>query len=237
MLDNFAARVHNGRRYAPEYSGKGEKTEARSTLFSPHILFMKRIYLSVALLLLSACNSTQNDLSSTLNGGGYLFRPEKLFTDAKEAVSDGYWDRPANLEGNHVIVVDTQLQQAKYYIGGRQVGLSDISSGKAGHGTPRGVFSIIDKDVDHVSASYGSIVDSAGNVLVESYTVGQPIPKGGHYEGSKMNFGMQITRSGIWMHEGIVTSAPESHGCIRLPRKMAKIFFENTPIGTKVIIK
>ena len=52
-----------------------------------------------------------------------------------------------------------------------------------------------------------------------------------------MNFGMQITKNGIWMHEGIVTSAPESHGCIRLPRKMAKIFFENTPIGSKVIIK
>lgn len=36
MLDNFAARVHNGRRYAPEYSGKGEKTEARSTLSPPY---------------------------------------------------------------------------------------------------------------------------------------------------------------------------------------------------------
>ena len=169
---------------------------------------MKRIYSLAALLLLSACDSTQNDLSATMNGG-YLFRPEKLFTDAKQAVSDGYWDKPANLEGEHVIVVDTQLQQAKYYIAGRQVGLSDISSGKAGHGTPRGEFTIIAKDIDHVSASYGSIVDAAGNVIDENYTVGQPIPRGGHYEGAKMNFGMQITRSGIWMHEGIVTSAPE----------------------------
>ena len=39
------------------------------------------------------------------------------------------------------------------------------------------------------------------------------------------------------MHEGLVTAAPESHGCIRLPREMAKIFFENTVVGTPVIIK
>ena len=88
-----------------------------------------------------------------------------------------------------------------------------------------------------LAVSSGSIVDAAGNTLIAEYTVGQPIPAGGHYKGAEMNFGMQITSSGIWMHEGIVTSAPESHGCIRLPRKMAEIFFENTPIGTKVIIK
>ena len=52
-----------------------------------------------------------------------------------------------------------------------------------------------------------------------------------------MTNGMQLTTNGIWMHEGIVTSAPESHGCIRLPAEMAKIFFDNTPVGTPVIIK
>ena len=196
---------------------------------------MKRISILSLVLTLVSC-STQNEITSAL-GGGYLFRPDTLFSSAKDAVSDGYWDKPVGLTGPHLIVVDTQLQQAKYYIGERQVGLSAISSGRAGHGTPRGTFSIISKDIDHKSASYGSIVDAAGNTLIEEYTVGHPIPAGGHYKGAEMNFGMQITSGGIWMHEGIVTSAPESHGCIRLPRKMAEIFFENTPIGTKVIIK
>lgn len=169
--------------------------------------------------------------------GEYKFKPEHLFSSAKEAVANGYWDVPEGLQGAHTIIVDTANQQAKYYIAGRLVGYSDISSGRAGHGTPRGTFSVIAKDIDHKSASYGSIVDKDGNTLVSEYTVGQPIPAGGHYKGSEMNFGMQLTRGGIWMHEGAVTSAPESHGCIRLPRKMAEIFFENTPIGSKVIIK
>lgn len=196
---------------------------------------MRYFYLTLTAMLMTACTA-QNKITNAL-GGGYMFRPDKLFTPAREAVSDGYWDKPNGLNGEHVIVVDTRLQQAKYYIGGRQVGLSSISSGRAGHGTPQGTFSVIAKDIDHVSSSYGSIVDSAGNTLVESYSVGDPIPAGGHYKGAEMNFALQITGNGIWMHEGIVTSAPESHGCIRLPRKMAKIFFENTPIGSKVIIK
>lgn len=190
--------------------------------------------LATALLLVSC--AAQNELSSVL-GGGYLFKPESISISARDAVSDGYWDKPKGLSGEHSIVVDTARQQAKYYIGGRQVGLSAISSGKAGHGTPRGTFRVISKDIDHKSSSYGSIVDSKGNTLVADYSLGQPIPAGGIYKGAAMNFGMQLTHDGVWMHEGIVTSAPESHGCIRLPRKMAKIFFENTPVGSTVIIK
>lgn len=166
-----------------------------------------------------------------------MFRPKVLVPTARESVSDGYWDRPNGLTGEHLIVVDTELQQANYFIGGRQVGMSSISSGKAGHGTPRGTFSILAKDKNHKSSTYGSIVDAHGNILVADYSVGQPIPRGGIYKGAEMNFGMQLTRDGIWMHEGLVTSAPESHGCIRLPRKMAAIFFDNAPVGTKVIIK
>lgn len=195
-----------------------------------------RIYSAIMVgVLVSACTS-QNKLQEKL-GGGYKFKPDKLFTPVKDAVADGYWDVPEGLTGPHEIIVDTVNQKAHYYIGGRKVGYSDISSGRAGHGTPRGTFSILAKDIDHKSASYGSIVDKDGNTMVEEYTVGQPIPKGGHYKGAEMNFGMQITRGGIWMHEGYVTSAPESHGCIRLPRKMAEIFFENTPVGSKVVIK
>ena len=112
-----------------------------------------------------------------------------------------------------------------------------ISSGKAGKDTPKGVFPIISKDEDHISSTYGSIVDADGNTLVANYTKGEPIPPGGIYKGAPMTNGMQLTWGGIWMHEGLVTSAPESHGCIRLPKRMAKIFFDNTPVGTPVEIK
>lgn len=186
------------------------------------------------LLLIPAC--VQNDITTTLTGG-YMFRPNRIRIDPGKAVSYGYWDMPAGLEGEKVIVIDTSLQQAKYYVGGRQVGMSAISSGKAGHITPKGTFKVLSKDADHKSSSYGSIVDEYGNTLIANFERGMDIPAGGIYEGAPMTNGMQLTTGGIWMHEGIVTSAPESHGCIRLPAEMAKIFFDNTPVGTPVIIK
>lgn len=190
---------------------------------------------SVAATLLAACTA-QNDLTAMATGG-YLFRPEHIKIDPNKAVSYGAWDKPAGLEGRRHIVIDTKQQMAYYYIAGQRVGFSRISSGKAGHGTPSGTFKVLSKDADHKSSSYGSIVDAAGNTLVADYTAGQPIPAGGRYKGAAMNNALQLTTSGIWMHEGIVTGAPESHGCIRLPADMAKIFFDNTPVGTPVTIR
>lgn len=192
--------------------------------------------LATTLTLLLSIGCMQNDITTTLTGG-YMFRPNRIRIDPGKAVSYGYWDLPAGLEGEKVIVIDTELQQAKYYVGGRQVGMSSISSGKAGHITPKGTFKVLSKDADHRSSSYGSIVDAYGNTLISNYERGMEIPPGGVYEGAPMTNGMQLTTTGIWMHEGIVTSAPESHGCIRLPAEMAKIFFDNTPVGTPVIIK
>ncbi len=196
----------------------------------------KKLFITISTaIVLSSC-STQNDLAAMATGG-YAFRPERIKIDPLTAVAHGHWDRPAGLEGEHLIVIDTRLQQAKYYIANQYVGSSTISSGRAGHGTPAGTFRILSKDEDHKSSTYGSVVDAQGNTLIADYTAGQPMPEGGIYQGAPMNFGMQITNNGIWMHEGYVTSAPESHGCIRLPREMARIFFENTPVGTQVIIK
>ena len=182
--------------------------------------------------MLVSCEGTGGTASN-----GYMFGKSEIRLSPTRMVNDGYWDAPMDLEGEHHIVVDTELQKATYYIAGRAVGISPISSGKAGHGTPSGEFKVLDKDAEHKSSTYGSIVDAEGNTLVADYTKGQPIPAGGIYKGADMNNALKITNSGIWMHEGIVTAAPESHGCIRLPKDMAKIFFDNTPVGTRITIK
>jgi lipoprotein-anchoring transpeptidase ErfK/SrfK len=39
------------------------------------------------------------------------------------------------------------------------------------------------------------------------------------------------------MHQGFVAGYPVSHGCVRMPEDMARIFYENTPMGTTVIVK
>lgn len=199
-------------------------------LFSPTRICTSGLLLAASAVLLSNCQFHRA-------AQPYAFARPKIKLSPTEAVSTGHWDKPAGLEGKHLIVIDTGLQKAYYYIGNRQVGWSTISSGKAGHGTPSGTFPVLEKDIDHKSSTYGSVVDASGKTLVADYTAGAPMPAGGIYKGAAMNFGMKLTNTGIWMHEGIVTSAPESHGCIRLPRKMAEIFFENTPVGTPVIIK
>lgn len=186
-------------------------------------------------LVCSACRPTTGSMTSY--GSSYAFARATNKVNTTEAVASGSWDVPAGCTGEHLIVVDTALQQAKYYIGGRLVGQSAISSGRAGHGTPSGTFKVLSKDADHKSSTYGSVVNSAGQTLISEYTVGQPMPAGGIYKGAAMTNALQLTNSGIWMHEGLVTSAPESHGCIRLPKRMAKIFFDNTAVGTTVIIK
>lgn len=198
---------------------------------------MPRFLLTIIALTstLTCCTPAHQSLKNVANN--YAFARPKIKMSPTEAVSSGHWDVPAGHTGEHLIVIDTELQIAKYYIGNRQVGWSAISSGKAGHITPRGTFPIKEKDIDHISSSYGSVVDAAGNTLIGDYKRGDAMPAGGIYKGAPMNFAMRLTNTGIWMHEGIVTSAPESHGCIRLPRKMAEIFFENTPVGTPVIIK
>ncbi len=169
----------------------------------------------------------------------YLGGAPNTEVSALERVSRGWWDKPSGLEGQHHIVIDTRHQKAHYYVGGTLVGQSNISCGREGHGTPLGKFKILSKDKDHVSSTYGELRSKAtGEVVEASFTMGsRPIPAGTYYKGAAMTNGMQITNSGIWMHEGFVTGAPESHGCIRMPADMAEKFYENTPVGTPVTIK
>lgn len=195
---------------------------------------MKYALLLAAGCLLCSCTGMRRISVPTYIGGS-----PKTELSPIERVSRGWWDKPAGLEGPRHIVVDTRLQKALYYVGDMLVGQTTISCGREGHGTPLGKFKILSKDKNHTSSTYGELRSKAtGEVVEPSFTMGsRPIPEGTFYKGAAMTNGMQITTSGIWMHEGFVTGAPESHGCIRMPADMAEKFFENTPVGTPVTIK
>lgn len=183
---------------------------------------------------LSSCTPIHPPITST-----YLSGSPKTEIAPIERVSRGWWDMPSGLQGDKLIVIDTKLQQAQYYVGSTLVGQTTISTGTEGRNTPLGRYKILSKDKNHVSSTYGELRSKATDQVVEaSFTRGsRPIPVGAYYKGAAMTNGMQLTTSGIWMHEGFVTAAPESHGCIRLPADMAEKFFEATPVGTPVIIK
>jgi len=124
----------------------------------------------------------------------------------------------------------------QYYKGKELVGVSPISSGRESHGTVTGSYRILDKDIDHRSSLFGAYVDKEGNVVqgdVDTRT--DRAPPGTTYQGANMRYFMRIV-GGIGMHEGYLPGYPASHGCIRLPTKMAVIFFKETPEGTPVEI-
>jgi len=89
------------------------------------------------------------------------------------------------------------------------IATSKVSTGKAGHETPSGIFSILEKRKYHESNIYSAA----------------PMP-----------FMQRLTWSGIALHEGKVPNYPASHGCVRLPSKFAKSLFGDTRAGVHVII-
>ncbi|WP_142779078.1 L,D-transpeptidase family protein [Agrobacterium sp. T29] len=107
------------------------------------------------------------------------------------------------------ILVSKSDQSLALYENGEIVATSKVSTGKAGHETPSGIFSILEKRKYHESNIYSAA----------------PMP-----------FMQRLTWSGIALHEGKVPNYPASHGCVRLPSKFAKSLFGDTKTGVHVII-
>jgi peptidoglycan hydrolase-like protein with peptidoglycan-binding domain len=114
------------------------------------------------------------------------------------------------LEGPLQIVVSKDLQSLKVYDGTVVVATSKVSTGKAGHSTPTGIFSILEKKRSHFS-----------NI----------------YDNAPMPFMQRLTWSGIALHaSNSVPAYPASHGCVRLPNDFAKTLFGLTRRGGHVLI-
>jgi hypothetical protein len=147
--------------------------------------------------------------------------------------SISYWDGDG-VQGAPHIVVNLGEQRAYFYKGDELVGISQVSAGREGHDTPSGNFKIIGKDIGHSSSIYGDYVDATGNVIQANITLGKdPKPPGAIYRGAPMHYYMQILPA-VGMHEGYLPGYPASHGCIRMPSKMAQVFFKNVNMGTPV---
>ncbi|MEO1695003.1 MAG: L,D-transpeptidase family protein [Pseudomonadota bacterium] len=107
------------------------------------------------------------------------------------------------------LVVDLRRQRVRAYAGTKQIWSSGISSGKRGHRTPTGVFSIIQKRSRHFSNLYNNA----------------PMP---HMQ--------RLTWSGIAFHGGPLPGYPASHGCVRLPYGKARQLFRLTRMSTRTIV-
>lgn len=156
---------------------------------------------------------------------------------AYNPLSSRAWWKGDGVSGKPRIVINLSTQRVQYYKGKELVGVSPISSGRESFGALTGTFRILDKDMDHRSSLFGAFVDAKdGHVVQEDVdTRTDRAPPGTKYMGASMRYFMRIV-GGIGMHEGYLPGYPASHGCIRLPTKMAAIFFKETPEGTPVEI-
>ncbi len=147
--------------------------------------------------------------------------------------TESYW-RGDGVPGAPGITISISQQKAYFYKGKQLVGLSLISSGDDQHHTPLGRYTITQKDATHMSSQYGDYIDAQKNILAQNIDRHlDPMPPGGMFDGARMPFFMRFT-SGIGMHAGYLPGYPASHGCVRMPEKMARIFFEHVSIGTPV---
>ncbi|MGD9866638.1 MAG: L,D-transpeptidase family protein [Hyphomicrobiales bacterium] len=120
------------------------------------------------------------------------------------------WQKRGDEPGPIQIFVSLPDQKLTAYVNGKQVVTSRVSSGKQGHTTPSGVFSILEK---------------------------KPFHRSNIYSGAPMPFMQRLTWSGIALHaSNSVPNFPASHGCVRLPTGFAKQLFSFTNVGGHVII-
>jgi len=116
---------------------------------------------------------------------------------------------PDKARGPIILAVSLTDQRLTVWENGVIVARSMVSTGVAGHETPRGAFTLLQKKRMHRSNIYSNA----------------PMP-----------FMQRITWSGVALHQGHVTGRPASHGCIRLPADVAKKLFGYTRVGARVII-
>jgi hypothetical protein len=80
---------------------------------------------------------------------------------AKLKPGEFVWASGVAPDGPMVVVVSLTEQRAYVYRNGVQIGYSTASSGKPGHETPTGIFTILQKDADHHSSLADVVYPSA----------------------------------------------------------------------------
>ena len=110
--------------------------------------------------------------------------------------------------GPLAIIVSIDKQRATLYADGHPVASTAVSTGMPGHPTPMGVFTVIQKDLHHVSNLYNA----------------------------SMPYMQRITWSGSALHEGPLPGYAASHGCVRLTTSFAQMLWKTTKMGARVIV-
>lgn len=142
--------------------------------------------------------------------GSKISSPVELAARASE-LKPGEWVLAPQIApaGPLIVIVDLSAQLARVYRNDVAIGVTSVSTGKPGHETPTGVFTILQKDAHHHSKTYNNA----------------PMP-----------FQQRLTWDGVALHAGGLPGYPESHGCVHLPFEFARELFTLSEMGGTVII-
>ena len=121
-----------------------------------------------------------------------------------------HWAQNIPAEGDVAITIDIANQIAFVFKGSQLIGVTNVSTGKKGHPTPLGFWTINWK---------------------------RPMYRSRKYDNAPMPFMQNIDDKGIALHGGNTPGYPASHGCIRLPMAFAKQLYSLTKAGNKVVIE
>lgn len=140
--------------------------------------------------------------------------------------------------GKVTIRISLTDQIAEFKRGDQEIGWCYVATGKEGHDTHPGSYTITEKIEDKHSNIYGWFEDEFGNVTDGDAKAGQKVPEGMVYVPAPMPYWMRLTSYGVGMHGGIIPQPgePASHGCIRLPKEFVPRLFEVVNVGTPVTI-
>lgn len=163
-------------------------------------------------------NTVDNDESETEEGED---SEEVSFGEEPEAL-----DNKSQSKGDKKIRVELPGTLVRLE-GSKEISRWNVSSGKPGHETPKGSFSIYDRDEGHRSSSYGKC---------DGKKIG---PDGkskckGKYVGADMHYYQEFS-SQVGFHRG--SPSVMSHGCIHVADAKAKKLWGWSDIGTPVEVR
>ena len=152
------------------------------------------------------------------------------------------WKNPDLLDrttpDNSHIRIDLATQRGLLMNGDAVVMDYPICSGREGHETPPGNYTILEMVVEKTSNVYGRIYDAEGTcVFPDADVTKDPIPEGGRFDGAPMRYWMRLTNDGVGHHIAPVLRYPASHACIRGPASAIPIVYSKVKLGTKVNVE
>ncbi|HEX4140049.1 MAG TPA: L,D-transpeptidase family protein [Candidatus Methylacidiphilales bacterium] len=156
---------------------------------------------------------------------------------AAERVRYQLWDYTWNPQPDEPITrIEVRIGEQKVYVyqGDHVAGISPTTTGKDGHNTPTGDYTIIKKEINHKSNLYGDFLDANGYIVDGDAKAGEAVPSGEVYDAADMPYYMKIRDDGTGLHAGDLPGYRASHGCIRLPNAFAELLYSNVSEGTPV---